>query len=258
MFVKALKILLAFILLSAFMLGLFGMSLCVLVGCGILVLGSVFVGYIVKNCVIAILRFSKRIFASCKRHPQICKWVLFGIYTICLLWPFALEIINHITYDGFCNHWYFVILGTSLIAYIAWYWGGEIRNSYVEYKQTYTDKNNFSIWGTNDMGITFIDYFLNNYYDIKKQSFYWLRRFLTIYCYPCFLLGYVICLTNDENTLSSTITLGSLCIAVFSVWYSVNVKMQKESNNSVSNNMEKLEPTKIEASNRYNKEWREE
>ena len=58
--------------------------------------------------------------------------------------------------------------------------------------------------------------------NIKAQSLIWIRKFIILFCVPLLIGGYTIGIMTQWQNIYNALSLASIGIAMFSVWYTIN------------------------------------
>ncbi len=253
MLLKIFKILICFLLLTSFFTGLCGCFVNAACSSGLCIFATIGLYYLIKNLIKVLYKGYKKIVQFKKKHPERFKWVLFGVYSILLMLPVLRDIISIISLEGICNHIYLSILGVILIVYVIWFAYKNINEKLNDYKKA----NNIFLFESEDDELTFSDYIWSSC-DVNKESLHWLRAFTTVFCYPFFFISYVICLSNQWNKIFQVVSFASLFIALYSIWYTVNLKKNQKSQgeNPKAGELANFSPTPEEASRDENIKWK--
>lgn len=254
MLLKIFKILICFLLLTSFFTGLCGCFVNAACLSGLCIFATIGFYYLVKELIKVLYKGYKKIVQFRKKHPERFKWVLFGVYSILLMLPVLRDIISIISWVGICNHTYLSVLGVILIVYVIWFAYKNISEKLDEYRKA----NNVFLFERDGDKLTFTDYIWSSC-DVNKESLHWLRTFATIFCYPFFFISYVICLSEQWNKIFQVVSFASLFIAMYSIWYTVNIKKNQklEKDNPKAEELTDLSPTPEEAISEENNKWKQ-
>ena len=240
-------------LLTVFFTGLCGCFVIAACSGGLCVFACVGLYYLIKKLVRILSKGYKKIVQFKKKHPERFKWILFVIFTIMLTLPVLRDVISIISLKGICGHIYLFILGIILLGYIIIF----AYKKACEILDDYKKANKVFLFESDDDELTIFDYVWNSC-DVNKESLHWLRTFTTVFCYPFFFISYVICLSEQWNKIFHVVSFASLFIALYSVWYAVNLKknQKNQEDNPTADELIDLFPTPEEASSEENIKWK--
>lgn len=249
------KIVVVLILLSAFVDGLLGIGIFAICVTGFGLLCAIVLFYVIKKIMLLLWSYVKIIYSYCKSHPQRVRWTLFFVYTIFVIAPILYDLSSLLKWSSLKNHLYITVLGVILVLHIFYSCINNIHLHYNNYKQMYGFQNIFKIWGSKNKEFSLWDFIWNSY-EVNKDSLFWLRKFIMFFCYPCIFISYAICLTSQWNKIFNVVSFASLFIAIYSIWYAVNLKKKQHRDPELPlGTMTKLTPTDKEAKNRSNQQW---
>ena len=191
-------------------------------------------GIVLVICVYLCWNKIKQLYHKIIPLPDWFKWILFVAYTIALLYPIIPDVCHRITTESLSRHLYILILGGVLLTYIVCHLIVTTYQKFTLYRKVFTNRQQFSIWNNDNQKVDFWDYLWSSL-EISKESLSWIRTYTTLFCYPLFIVCYIISLSKDWNKLYSAIGMGSICIAIFALWYAVNTTIRSKNAASATN-----------------------
>lgn len=256
--IRALYIIVCSICIYAFFMGYTQKFICALMltGCAwcLIYFGNVFFR-LIKHFSKWMIKKIKSFIAHIKYHPERSRWILLLLFLIALSAPLWLDIFQNIWNGAIRNHWYlFGAICISLI-WIVFIAGEKILCWYKAYK-VMLSKNNISIFGEDEDNQNFSDFILY-FVNIEKQSLVWIRKFIIVFCIPLSIGGYAIGLLVQWKNIYNALSLASLGIALFSIWYTVNLRFDRRATGDNAEGQFTDAPTKQESNNSTNQKWHE-